>query len=125
MQRRTGSPFVNLKNSMLQSIQRRRGCALAVVLALGTPALFGQDAATKLNLTTGKEIFRAGCAGCHGPDGKGAPDTTVGFKKPETFPDFTDCAGTTPELDVDWRATIRDGGIGRGFSRIMPSFKEA
>ena len=29
----------------------------------------------ELNLKTGKEIFRAGCAGCHGPDGKGAPDT--------------------------------------------------
>ena len=49
----------------------------------------------------------------------------VGFDKPSTFPDFTDCATTTPELDVDWKATIAQGGRGRGFSRIMPSFAEA
>ncbi len=53
------------------------------------------------------------------------PDTTVAFKKPSTFPDFTQCDQTTPELDKDWKATIRDGGAGRGFSRIMPSFGEA
>jgi mono/diheme cytochrome c family protein len=113
---------------MVSSIDGRRStAALAMVLlfaARTTPA-FAQDVARKLNLKTGKEIFLAGCAGCHGPDGKGAPDTTVGFEKPETFPDFTKCDQTTPELDVDWRATIRDGGKGRGFSRIMPSFAEA
>jgi hypothetical protein len=76
-------------------------------------------------LTTGEAIYQAGCAGCHGPAGQGMPDTTIGFDKPETFPDFTDCSSTTPELDVDWRATIHDGGRGRGFSRIMPSFADA
>ena len=49
----------------------------------------------------------------------------MGFEKPETFPDFTRCDQTTPELDVDWKATIRDGGHGRGFSPIMPSFRDA
>ena len=78
-----------------------------------------------LKLDTGKEIFEAACVACHGPDGKGMPDTTVGFEKPKTFPDFTQCDQTTPEFDVDWRATIRDGGHGRGFSRIMPSFVDA
>ncbi len=62
---------------------------------------------------------------CHGQDGKGMPDTTVVFQKPKTFPDFTRCDQTTPELDVDWYATIRDGGAGRGYSRIMPAFGEA
>jgi hypothetical protein len=76
------------------------------------------------DLTSGETIFNAGCAGCHGPDGKGAPQTTIGFEKPSTFPDFTDCAGTTPELDVDWKATITQGGHGRGFSPIMPTFAE-
>jgi len=46
------------------------------------------------------------------------------FDRPSTFPDFSDCSGTTPELDVDWRATITQGGHGRGFSPIMPSFSE-
>jgi mono/diheme cytochrome c family protein len=78
-----------------------------------------------LGLKNGKEIFQAACVACHGPDGKGMPDTTVAFAKPKSFPDFTQCDQTTPELDVDWKATIRDGGHGRGFSPIMPSFVDA
>lgn len=93
-----------------------------LIAALPVPAFAGQTGAR--GLTSGAAIFQAGCAGCHGPDGTGAPDTTVGFDKPDTFPDFTDCASTTPELDVDWKATIRQGGRGRGFSRIMPAFGE-
>jgi hypothetical protein len=46
------------------------------------------------------------------------------FDRPSTFPDFTDCPGTTPELDIDWKATITQGGHGRGFSLIMPAFVE-
>ena len=38
------------------------------------------------------------------------PDTTVGFDKPKSFPDFTQCDQTTPELNKDWKATIRDWG---------------
>lgn len=98
---------------------------LLAVLSADPSALRAQDAIRKLNLTTGKDVFRAACAGCHGPDGKGAPDTQVGFEKPKTFPDFTRCDQTTPELDVDWRSTIRNGGRGRGLSPIMPSFGEA
>ncbi len=96
------------------------------ILSVQAPAILAQSGgAGKLNLSTGGDIFRAACVACHGPDGKGAADTTVGFEKPATFPDFSQCSGTTPELDVDWKATIRDGGHGRGFSPIMPSFSEA
>ena len=94
---------------------------LLLTFSLAAAAHAGQAAR---DLTSGDAIYHAGCAGCHGPNGAGAPDTTVGFDKPETFPDFSDCATTTPEQDVDWRATIRDGGRGRGFSRIMPAFGE-
>jgi mono/diheme cytochrome c family protein len=70
---------------------------------------------------TGEAIFRATCAGCHG-DGKGAPQTTVAFAVP--LPDFTDCKSTTPETTADWAAVIRDGGPVRGFSQIMPAFRD-
>src|SRR5581483_2641392 len=79
----------------------------------------------RLQLRTGKEIFEAGCAACHGHDGKGMPQTTVGFERPSTFPDFTDCKSTSREADAFWSAIIHDGGPARGFSPIMPSFREA
>jgi mono/diheme cytochrome c family protein len=96
------------------------------LLAGATRCASAQNAPpAKLKLDTGSETYHAACVACHGPDGKGMPDTTVAFEKPSTFPDFTKCGQTTPELDKDWKATIRDGGAGRGFSRIMPAFGDA
>jgi mono/diheme cytochrome c family protein len=100
-----------------------RVCAL--VIGAAAPAAAGQTSQPAARaLVSGEAIFHAGCAGCHGPTGQGAPEANIGFEKPATFPDFTDCASTTPELDVDWKATITQGGHGRGFSPIMPSFSE-
>jgi mono/diheme cytochrome c family protein len=99
---------------------------MMLAFAALAPCAFAQSATpATLSLNTGKEIFEAACIACHGPGGKGMPDTTVGFDKPKSFPDFSRCDQTTPELDVDWKATIRDGGHGRGFSPIMPSFVDA
>ena len=78
-----------------------------------------------IKLDTGQEIYEAACIGCHGPGGKGQPKSTLGFEPPPTFPDFSDCNGSTRERTFDWRATIYEGGAGRGFSEIMPSFAEA
>lgn len=72
----------------------------------------------------GAELFAAGCAGCHGPEGSGAPDATVGFEKPSTYPDFTGCNQTSPEVEANWAAVIHDGGRARGFSPIMPAFRD-
>ena len=93
------------------------------MLTLANAAIAQSAGAAKLK--TGREIYEAGCAGCHGADGKGAPQSTVGFEKPETFPDFTRCDQTTPEDNRAWKSVIRDGGPSRGFSQIMPSFSEA
>lgn len=71
---------------------------------------------------TGEEIYRDACAGCHGTDGKGALPSIVGFNVP--LPDFTDCNFATREMDADWMAIVRDGGPVRGFSRIMPAFRD-
>jgi mono/diheme cytochrome c family protein len=98
----------------------------AFVFSVLPPLAWAQNnTPAPLSLNTGKEIFQAACLACHGPHGKGMPDTTVAFEKPKTFPDFTQCDQTTPEMDVDWKATIRDGGHARGFSPIMPSFVDA
>jgi len=78
-----------------------------------------------LPLNTGKQIYDAACTACHGPKGKGMPESIVGFEKPNSFPDFTRCDQTTPELNTDWKAVIVHGGRFRGFSQIMPSFAEA
>jgi mono/diheme cytochrome c family protein len=104
-----------------------RGHVLTMLaFAALAPCAFAQGTTpAKLSLNTGKEIYEAACIACHGPNGKGMPDTTVGFDKPKSFPDFSRCDQTTPELNVDWKATIRDGGHGRGFSPIMPSFVDA
>ena len=75
--------------------------------------------------TSGREIFRSTCAACHGADGRGAADSMRGFEKPGTFPDFTTCRATAREPDVFWSAILHNGGPGRGFSEIMPSFREA
>jgi mono/diheme cytochrome c family protein len=97
----------------------------ALMLGISAPALASQNPRSAASaLTSGDAIYHAGCAGCHGPNGEGSPDTFTSFDRPATFPDFSDCATTTPELDVDWKATIAHGGHGRGFSPIMPSFAE-
>ncbi len=78
----------------------------------------------QLGLHSGRDIYQAACAACHGANGEGTPETTAGFVRPETFPHFNKCDETTPESTRDWKAVVRDGGPGRGFSQIMPSFGE-
>ena len=101
------------------------GCALVLLLFGMADCAVGQTTGGELPLETGEEIFLAACNGCHGPGGMGQPQATLGFEPPGTFPDFTDCNGSTREKTFDWRATIHEGGAGRGFSPIMPSFAEA
>jgi mono/diheme cytochrome c family protein len=72
---------------------------------------------------SGEQLYRSACAACHGPDGRGQPQSRVGFDTP--IPDFTDCSFATPEPDADWAAIISHGGPVRAFDRRMPAFGEA
>jgi mono/diheme cytochrome c family protein len=110
----------------IRSLAPRRihAVSLAVVLlaAWADVSTAGQSRGVPTAQSSGEEIFIAGCAGCHGPTGAGTADSTVGFEKPSTFPDFSGCSQTTPEVQADWWAVIHDGGPARGFSPIMPAF---
>jgi hypothetical protein len=72
---------------------------------------------------TGRDVYEAACAACHGPDGKGSPKATVGFAV--ALPDFTDCAFATAESDQDWHAVVHEGGRIRGLDHHMPAFGDA
>src|SRR5258708_11936274 len=74
------------------------------------------------DVENGAKVYKGGCIACHGSDGRGAPMASTVFLRPDTFPDFTDCAGTTPEPDGNWKAAIVHGGPSRGLSQIMPAF---
>jgi mono/diheme cytochrome c family protein len=99
--------------------------ALVTSFATHRVALLARSGTSRPKLDTGKEIYMAGCASCHGADGRGQSQNLAGFQRPSTFPDFPDCPTSTPEPDVQWRAVITNGGPARGFSEIMPSFKDS
>src|SRR5260370_41894568 len=95
------------------------------VVLLGCPLLLS---AQTLHYTkspdakNGKKVYDGGCIACHGSEGNGAPMASTVFTRPDTFPDFTDCAGTTPEPNGNWKAVIVHGGPSRGLSQIIPAF---
>jgi mono/diheme cytochrome c family protein len=99
--------------------------ALLTTLATHQVALLASSANSRLRLGSGREIYMAACVSCHGPDGTGQSQNLAGFQRPSSFPDFTDCHGSSGEPDVQWRAIITNGGPARGFSQIMPAFKDA
>jgi mono/diheme cytochrome c family protein len=99
--------------------------ALSLVSAVSLRAQPGTQPQVRAGIAerSGAEVYRSACETCHGPDGKGAPVTTVGFTAP--LPDFTDCAFATAEPDPDWQAVVHEGGPIRALDRHMPAFGEA
>lgn len=89
------------------------------------PSVAGQEKYPGIKLDTGKEVYEAACAACHGPAGQGMPESVIGFKRPDQFPDFTRCDQTTSELNNDYKAVVVNGGPFRGFSQIMPAYGKA
>jgi hypothetical protein len=106
---------------MTGSIDRVASVAVTLVfLLVGAESASAQATNT---LHSGESVYRAACAACHGPDGRGAEQLTVGFDVP--LPDFTDCSFNSREPAADWFAISHDGGPARAFNRRMPAFGQA
>ncbi len=103
-----------------------RASFVLVLLFLPAGTLFSQKLKypKPTNAANGQRIYNNGCIACHGSTGKGAPQTTTEFKRPDTFPDFTRCDQTTAEPNSPWKDVVVNGGPTRGFSQIMPAFGE-
>ena len=94
--------------------------AAGFVLVLLLAVVGAASAQTTAALDSGESVYRAACAACHGPDGRGVPQLSVGFDVP--LPDFTDCSFNSREPSADWFAIGHDGGPARAFDRRMPAF---
>ena len=97
------------------AIQWIRTGAIVGLLSLGFRSV--GEAQTQ---QSGRQIYQAACASCHGANGTGMPQTTVGFS--DAIPDFTDCSYNSREAAQDWQAIVAKGGPVRRFSRRMPSW---
>jgi mono/diheme cytochrome c family protein len=109
---------MNTKNSFTKLFKKTFGMATLLLFLL-----FSLQAEIQIktrDLKSGKEIYLAACANCHGADGRGQSQSRVGFDTP--LPDFTDCNFATREPDPDWVAIAHQGGPTRGFSQLMPAF---
>src|ERR1700732_5257924 len=70
---------------------------VCLVVLLGRPLLLSAQTlhyAKRPDVKNGQKVYNGGCIACHGSEGKGAPMASTVLRRPDTFPDFTDCAGT-------------------------------
>jgi len=94
--------------------------SIASLLMMAAPASAQPASGRHAAAPDGRALYESACAACHGPDGRGAPPSVVGFDTP--LPDFTNCSFATVEPDADWLAVAHDGGPARAFDRRMPAF---
>ena len=96
--------------------------AAAALSAMSATAFPAPERRGSADVEAGRKVYLEACAACHGSDGKGVSQSLVGFTQP--IRDFTDCRSTASEPDSDWMAVVRLGGTGRGFSELMPAFRD-
>lgn len=98
--------------------------AVLVVAAIAGPCTWALDQPAR-RAQLGQQVYEQACLACHGSTGSGAPQALLGFHRPSSFPNFSQCSTTAPEYTRDWRAVIVNGGRARGYSEIMPAFGDA
>jgi hypothetical protein len=101
--------------------ESRERFALSLLIAVAALAIPAESRAQTAR--TGRELYEAACAACHGIDGRGGPAAAADY--PLVPPDFTDCNFATREPATDWHVVTRHGGPARAFSPLMPAFDEA
>ena len=99
------------------------GLALVLAVTVPAPASAAPQQLVSSHDRTPAGVYRFACQGCHGPDGRGTPQSTTALPLP--VPDFTDCNFAAREPDSDWLAIIHEGGPARGFDPLMPAFGDA
>lgn len=73
---------------------------------------------------SGTEIYKNNCAVCHGNAGKPDENNPM-FKQLGVIPaNFTDQLFSSREPSKDWYLVVKEGGAAKGFSEVMPAFKE-
>lgn len=110
--------IVDKKNEF--GISSRMLLAAAVFTFVLMPVFITAKSVLSEDLEAGRETYLKACANCHGADGKGQPQSLLGFDLP--VPDFTDCDFTSREPVADWVAIAHQGGPVRSFSELMPAF---
>jgi mono/diheme cytochrome c family protein len=100
-----------------------RSRLIAVLVATSAFIATAPAGQAQADTRTGRELYAAACASCHGATGTGAALSQVGFSDP--IPDFTDCVTASRETSQDWAAVVHGGGPVRAFSHRMPAFGEA
>jgi len=100
----------------------RLGIIAGIGLTAAVALAAGQEQAPQAG-RSGQQFFLETCSACHAADGKGQAKGRVGFDVP--LPDFTDPDFASREPHSDWAGIVLNGGPSRGFSEIMPSFRDA
>lgn len=109
--------MIRRTTKLARAFERARdilGAAAAVAVA-GAAGAVAQDV-----IPAEASVYASACASCHGFDGRGRPESAVGFANP--LPDFSDCSFASREPDADWFAIVHEGGPARAFNRLMPAF---
>ena len=102
---------------MPESTRSNRWVATAAILALA--ALF---VPAEAGAATGREIYEAQCASCHGPGGDLDPDSPVVQGLGVVPANFQDPLFNSREPARDWKLVVEHGGAALGLSPKMPAF---
>jgi len=73
-------------------------------------------------MPTANTSFKNNCATCHGPDGKGSPQSVIGSTRLSRLHGLSE---PTPRAVGDWNSVVHRGGPIRGLDHHMPAFADA